>query len=252
MRIRRKLATLLTVLGVSTTMVMVAPGVTTASTIYNPPWADMNCSWFTGSGMDGLDTRQSCLNAATVLTSAGYHSFQNTGGPSAATVMSGGYAQSDAIWALFGHSNAGFMTTYNSSTGQTVLSVRAGIGSSCTGNNACLDQFTTTQLGRIKLMIFGGCYTANAYNGLDASYKLPYQVSHYRGVDAAVGWTAETSWPHMDRWIQAFFQSTGTFFNSAVYAENQVYAMYGGYGGTDTSQWYGNWNLHVRPAGYGS
>jgi len=111
---------------------------------------------------------------------------------------------------------------------------------------------TLTLPDSIKLMIFGGCNTATSYLGRGNDYTLPRVAVFSKGVDAAVGWTAVVGWPEMDTWTQAFFQYNGTFFNSAVYAENQTMAMYGTYSGTDSSVWYGNWNLYVRPAGYGN
>jgi hypothetical protein len=161
------------------------------------------CSHFTGPGMDGLDTRQSCTNGVAQLNGAGYHAFNDVG-TTAYMAMGPGYAQDDAIWALFGHSNAGFMTTYNSVSGQTVLSVVSGMGSPCSSPNACLNNYTFAQLHRIRLMLWGGCYTANSWNG----YRLP-QVAVNKGVDASIGWSGEVYWPHMDLWTQSFFWYSG-------------------------------------------
>lgn len=257
MRISGKLARLAGVFGVAATMLFVAPGAATATTYHTPPWADLNCSWFTGAGWDGLDTRQACTNGKNELAAAGYTAFANNNGSSANQVMGPGWAQDDAIWALFGHANAGFMTTYNATVGRTDLAAQPGISGNCTGSNACLTNYTTTQLHAIKVMIFGGCYTANSPNGTSA-YILPYQAVHYRGVDAAVGWSHTVSWPHMDQWTKSFFHFTGsngvppTLLNSAIYAENDTYAAYGDFGGTDSSVWYGNAGLSIRPAAYGN
>jgi hypothetical protein len=221
--------------------------------------ADLNCSFFDGSaGLGAMDTTPACRNGQAQLNAAGYNAYANTGGPSASTVMGPGWAQSDAIWAIFGHANAGFITTYNSYTGRTDLAVAPGVSGNCAGYNACLSSYTSAQLHSIKLMIFAGCETALPGGGLGNNGILPRVAVFSKGVDAAVGWSGVITWPLMNRWTQAFFQYTGqdgksaTFFNAAVWAENQTYAMYNDYGGSNNSVWYGNANLSVRPAGYGS
>lgn len=252
MRALGTVAKLAATLSIVATIALSAPALTRAAT-KTPPWADLNCSLFDGSaGLGAMDTTPACSYAQGQLTLAGYKAFANNGGPSAATVMGPDYAQSDAIWAIFGHANPGFITTYNSATGRTDLAAAPGISGNCAGNSACLSSYTSAQLHSIKLMIFAGCETALPGGGLGNNGILPRVAVFSKLVDAAVGWSGDITWPHMNRWTWAFFQYNGTFFNSATWAENQTYALYNDYGGSNNSVWYGNWNLSVRPAGYGS
>ena len=215
---------------------------------HSPPWADMVCTHYSGSG--GLDTRQSCTNAVTRLNTGGYFGFNDVG-VSAYTAMGSGYAQDDAIWAMFGHGGPGQITTEISGGAWTYLNAVSGLGMPCTSPHTCLyDNYSWSQLHKIRLMIFGGCHTAETRNG----YNLP-STAVGKGVDAAVGWTGEIYWPHMDTWTDGYFLAgiTGsTIFNSALIAEQRVLGTYGNYGGTNNSVFWGAYNSRIQPPAYGS
>ena len=236
--------------GIALLMALVLMPSSAWADIKNPPFADMICSHFPGTG--GLDTRTSCTNASNQITSAGYHGFNDVG-VTAATAMGTGYALDDAIWAMFGHANTGFIQAYSSGGATTEVTADGSIWNwGCSGGNACLSGMTVAQLGRIKLMVFGGCYTANAAG----SWILP-KVAVQKGVRTAIGFTNEIYWPEMDTWANWFFYYAGVGNNgtlaAANHAEDAVYIQYNNYyGGVNTAQIWGNYTTSLLPVGYDS
>ena len=216
-----------------------------ATTVHTPPYADV----ISGNWSD-LIAEPAGDAAVLQLTAAGYHSF-NDYNTTPYAAMGSGYAQDDAVWAMFGHGNAGYITT---PTG--VLRSNPNIDSppaSCSSPNACLSSYTLSQIHGIRMMMFGSCYSAVSRNG----YLLPYVAVHDKGVDSSVGWSNEIYFPGpMSQWASSFFWDTGnqgySMLNSAIWAESQVLSVYGSYYGTDTSVWYGLYNSSLKPAGYGN
>jgi hypothetical protein len=202
---------------------------------------------------DGTNTTPSCLNNLTdnafyQVQAAGYRTFADIG-VSVASSMGPSYAQSDAIWLMVGHANAGEITTYTGTT-ETYMTAAAGGRYSCTAPNACLNNYTSSQIHGIKIMIFAGCYTSNASS--QTGYRLP-AVAVSKGVDSAIGWSGLLDNLHVPTWTRNFFYYPGKgVLNAAIYAEQQVLAQMGGYGGTNNSVIYGSTTVSVFPPGYGS
>jgi hypothetical protein len=252
-------------------MLTLLPGQPVKASTYSPPWADFMC--YHWDGANGLDTRQSCTNAKARSAAAGYHAFAQAN-VTAEDSMGINFAQSDAIWAMFGHAcDEKCITTYDTTYGTTVLRYDANSGGTnlpCGQNDnrdACFHNYTSTQLHRIRLMIFGGCHTAcpwgTCQNGHTAAGpNLPKDAVTGKGIDSAIGWDDFISWPHMDTWTDSFFkygttpqaQAGGgyyTVFQAAIAAETDVYAKHGGYGGTNRSVTWGS-TTKLMPVSYGS
>jgi hypothetical protein len=200
--------------------------------------------------MGGLDTTSTCVAAKGILSTAGYHAFANTN-TSAGAMMGPSFAQSDAVWMINGHANFWTITTYGSGV-ETYLypdlaTIPAGhqVGT-CAAPNACLSNYTKTQLRRIKLMLFAGCLSAgNLQNYASA-----------RGVDLAVGFTAELNNSRSGRWILLLFDWMATYGadyqNASYLATEQVIAQMGGAGGSDHRYEVGNRHITLKPPTYGS
>jgi hypothetical protein len=165
--------------------------------------------------------------------------------------MGPSYAQSDAVWAMFGHANSGYITTPAG-----VLRADQNIDNppapnACGSPNACLST-SSSNISRMRMMMFAGCYTALSRRG----YILPSVAVHTKGVDSSVGWSSEIYRNELTQWTISFFNHSGLsgydMLDSSIWAESQVLAVFGGYGGTDKSVWYGNYALSLKPAGYGS
>jgi hypothetical protein len=234
------------VLVMAITLILVANVAATPAlaTRYTPPWADAFTAKWDGAG--GLDTRQSGINMTYITIPNGYASWNDTYF-TAKQSMGTSYAQSDAIWAMFGHANVGFITMYSPTYGSTVLRATG----TSSGNDATLSNYTTAQLHYIRLMVFGGCHTAGYTGGVSLQ-----TVAYNRGVDSSVAWTGEIAWPHMDTWTYYFFAAAAspskyTVFNAAIYAEQKTLEIHKGYGGVDSSVVWGG-SKYLYPAGYGS
>ena len=127
-----------------------------------PPWADvMSDHWQDG---DALDTRGAGDAAVSALSSIGYNAFDNNG-KTPSIAMGPSFAQDDAVWVMYGHANAGFITQV-----QGVLRADPRIDnppSSCTNPHACISNYSSAQLHGIRFMMFAGCYTANSRTATD-------------------------------------------------------------------------------------
>jgi hypothetical protein len=268
------------------TVLVLLPAQSVRATIQPTPWADFMCYHWpdydsNGDGVvedvdhngkiepGGLDTQKSCTNAYNRTKAAGYAAFHDAN-VTAWNAMGTSYAQSDAIWGMFGHAfDYQALTTWDTTHGTTVLrydSNTGGSGQRCTSPDACLHTgYTSAQLHYIRLMIFGGCHTACPWgtctNGhSSAGPNLP-QDAWNKGVDSAMGWDDFISWPGMDLWTDSFFRSATTYYSSiggyytvfqaGTQAETDVYNYYGSYYGTNRWVVWGG-STKLIPVKYGS
>ncbi len=137
----------------------------TTATQYSPPYADI-FGFAYNPDPNNLNTEESAQRFAVYMDSGGYHDFTDLNVP-ARTAMGTYYAQSDAIWAFFGHGGPGQILLCDTNGrpcdvgAATHLYADATIGS-CLAPNQCLS--VVTGLGDIRLMLFAGCETADDGN----------------------------------------------------------------------------------------
>lgn len=224
-----------------------------SATVYSPPWADVfSFAYPNDATGKNLFTKVSGDNAVAQLTSAGYHSFDNNL-VSASNAMGGGYADSDAIWAHFGHGRAGAALFWDGANYSELLA-----DSAMTVLNAAWGKQYLSGVNGItdlRLMVFGECHTANNGNTTGIYHGNLLDSAVARGVDSAIGFADLIYWPPMDYWSQSFFltlKNGHTVDESAVNAASYVlYALGAGYFGTDS--WRSRHGTTViMPAGYGS
>jgi hypothetical protein len=247
----RRLAAIATILGLSLTAF--AP--TASATMYSPPWADIF-----GSTWNNLNTIPAATNFYNNLSST-YHRFLNQNS-TATTAMGSAYAQSDAIWADFGHGNAGFIqfcSPPNGATCSTSLSANSGVGIGCGSPNDCLSDYPT-QIHHIKYMLFAGCHTAiDANSGAPNAGNLVKQAVYTEGVDSALGFrdliyfgapgTGGEIWGTNDaRYLSQSYTVNNAAFTAAQDVQNANFGWGGGY---DTF-WAIGGGTKVMPAAYGS
>ncbi len=231
-----------------------SPSVAEATVVHSPPWADsFGAKW---DGTNGLDTRASALWMKTKLGAKGYTAY-TAYGYAASTSMGSSYAQSDAVWAMFGHANRGFITQYAGSTSTVLHAVPNGTLYSCSSPHACLSNYGGGKISKMKLMVFGGCYTALAGNdSLPYSADLGIVATQADGVSTAVGFDSEIFWPPMDKWSEVFFGDLAAghdVSHALILAADQAAISNGGnYGGTNYFDMFGSTTTTVVPAGYGS
>ncbi len=231
------------------------PQVALATTVKSPPCADsFGAKWVQPDG-NGLDTRAAALWMKTKLGTTGYSAF-TAYGVSAYTSMAASYAQSDAVWAMFGHGNGGFITQWASATSTVLHAIPNGSAYSCSSPHACLSDYSGGKISKMKLMVFGGCHSASS-----ANYSLPYDqnlgnAAIGMGVDSALGFGGLIYWPPIDKWSEAFFGYLAAGKTVSYAAANAAVAAAqsngGNYGGTDMYQIFGNQGITIVPAGYGS
>jgi len=222
-----------------------------AANQFSPPWADLFYSHWPGGG--GLDTGGFVADVAPYLNAGGYEAWQDSGS-TAAISMSTYYAQSDAVWAMYGHGGPGFVTQYNSTYGNSVLNASPGVpGSSCTSPNDCISNYSYSQLHAIRLMVFWGCETGQTVNGVNILNTVTGL-----GVDSSIAWSGVLYTNQGRVWNSAFFYSLiyyGYTVGSATsYANNAVISQYGvgNMGGMNTWQIGGSPGVKLVPALYGS
>lgn len=222
----------------------------TAATVYDPPWADAMWAHFPGTG--GLDTTTSMNYVRAGANALGYHGF-STNPSSVPASMGSSYAQSDAIWWMAGHGAAGIIQSYNSTMGWGSLYVSSNAPgfSSCGSPNDCLTDYTSTQMHRIRLMVFQGCDTADPTPNGD---RLPKRAYNNLGVDSSLGFTETIwfgSWP--DHWADyfMFYSATKNVTDAAGAAADVIYS---GSGGNDYGYYsayiYGG-SVRIDPPAYG-
>lgn len=221
---------------------------TTAATTHSPAWADaFSAQW------PDLNTTVAGSNMVTRLHGGLGYTAWNTVGSTAAGAMASGYAPDDAIWAMFGHGDPGYVTTYNSGTQTTTLYASSALpGAICSYPHACLSQFTWSQLHQIRLMAFVGCHTAQSAGGAN----LPSYAYNTLGVDSTIGFNDTVYVPQMQDWSDTFFNQLGynggqTVGYAANFAATWVYSIYGGYYGFNSYVVYGS-GVKVDPPAYGS
>jgi hypothetical protein len=219
---------------------------TASATEYSPPWADFACSHYPGSG--GLDTTAACNNAY-AGTNGPYHAF-NDSDVTALQMMGVNFAQSDALWAIFGHGGPGGISTYpGSGTAWTWLFGYAGDGNCSLAGSACISSYTYSQIHQIRLMMLVGCETAE---NLDLQNNASYD-----GVDISIGFKGDIGFgPFAEYWTGQFFyytmQKGYSVANAVKAAVADTLANKGGYGGMNTYYYMGNINAGLKPAAYGS
>jgi hypothetical protein len=224
-----------------------APGV--GATVYNPPWADMMWSHYPGTG--GLDTSGTMGRVKTQWQNIGYTAF-STQPSSARSAMGTGYAQSDAIWWMAGHAAAGRISSYNPSTGVTSWVRVNSTSGSCASPNACLTGYTSTQMHRIRLMVFHGCDGGDASGG----QTLQAYAKNTLGVDATIAFTEIVLFSYdYDYWGERMaYYTTNTIRDvedAAWAAADFVMMINGDYGGYDSLSIYGG-HTYMDPPAYGS
>lgn len=242
----------LAVMAILTISSSLFPQPVSATIIKSPPWTDAwGNKW---DGTNGLDTRATATWMKTKLGAAGYHAYM-TSSVTAAQMMGTSYAQADAAWAVFGHSNAGFMQLYRS-TGSSVLRATSAMGS-CAAPDDCVSDYTNGQIGRMKLMVFGGCYTGLSGKSSGAyEANLGFAAVDGAGVSTAIGFADKIYWPPMDKWSQVFWGdlATGhTVVHALDLAQYEAAMSNGGNtGGTNHYYIFGSSTTKLVPVGYGS
>jgi hypothetical protein len=240
--VRRQLASLVA----SGVLLFLVGSVGANATQYSPPWADAMWTYNIYS-RPAMDIVKNALQSD-------YHSF-STNPANAKTAMGSSYAQSDAIWWMLGHGGVGFITTYNTTNDTTVINVSSQVpGSDCGHNNACLTDYTWSQMHDIRLMVFQGCHSGAQLSNGDS---LPKRAYNNLGVDSSIGWldliyvgvSISDVWAH-------YFTSDAMILHkivsdSAWDAAQEVYANNGSYYGYDNYNIYGG-NTRIWPAQYGS
>lgn len=218
------------------------------ATVYNPPWADGMWAHFPGQG--GLDTTHTINLAEDYFDQLGYNGFSSNPG-SVPLTMGNAYAQSDAIWWMAGHGEAGMIQSYSGTTWGTLYASSTSPGATCGAPNDCMTDYTSTQMHRIRLMVFQGCFTALPSGSNARLTKKAYDVW---GVDSSVGFNDEIFFTNFsDHWSEfvLLHAASNNLTDSLSMAASDLFA-----GGAQT--WgYGNYSVygggvHLTPKAYGT
>jgi hypothetical protein len=242
------LATVLAAIGV-----LMVPGRTTAA-IKSPPYADVF-----GNNWNDLNTYEAATDAFNNLNSAGYHAW-NDKDSTAVTSMGSAYAQSDAVWADFGHGGPGYITFCNPPRGSSCTSVLRGdarVGRCSGGGDDCLSNYPT-QIHYIRLMVFAGCHTAQNQTNTPNLVDYAVDTNH---VDSAIGFRELIyfgGFTHPgETWSQSFFTylrqgyTVSQAQSMAVNDVKNVFLALGNASGWD-SAYIRNGSIKIVPAAYGS
>jgi len=226
-----------------------------AATVYNPPWADAMWAHYPDDPAGGnLDTTSSMNYVRNRANTAGYDGFSTN--PSSARVSLGtSYAQSDAIWWMAGHGAAGFLTTWSATNTWSYIKVDTTVGT-CPSPHACLTSYTSSQMHRIRLMVFQGCETGDPAPSGD---KLGYRAYTNLGVDSAVAFGAIIYFSSKaDHWSDHFMwlatqpaPYTYTVVDAADTAAQYLHDLYGSTYGYDSWAVNGG-STKIYPPAYGS
>jgi hypothetical protein len=173
------------------TVVLLMTAQPAAATQYNPPWADIF-----GSQWNDLQTDEAAHRLSDQLQGSGYERYVDMN-KTARMSMGTAYAQSDAIWVHFGHSQAGAATFCNqpfTANCYTWLYANTAQGT-CPEPNACLSTYTS-QIRDIRLMLFAGCHSGlDGKPGTLQDANLLDVARVVDGVDNAYGFSALVYWP---------------------------------------------------------
>ncbi len=214
-----------------------------------------------GNSWNDLNTYEAATDAFNNLSSSGYYTWNNQKNITAAVAMSGPYAQSDAVWADFGHGGPGFITFCTEPGGASCTSVLRGDSRAgpCSGGmgDTCLSSYPI-QIHRLRLMLFAGCETAK--NQTNTANLVDYAVDTNH-VDSAIGFTTLIYYGGFthpgETWSQSFFTYlrqgyTETQAESmAVNDVRNVFLALGNASGWD-SAYIRNGGTKLIPAAYGS
>jgi hypothetical protein len=212
-----------------------------------------------GSHWNDLNTYEAATDAFNNLSSAGYYTWNNEN-TDAVTAMGLLYAQSDAVWADFGHGGPGYITFCNLPLGSNCTSVLRGdsrVGRCSGGGDTCLSNYGT-RIHRIKLMVFAGCHTAQ--NQTNTPNLVDYSVDT-NGVDSAIGFRDLVyfgGFTHPgETWSQSFFTylrqgyTVSQAQSMAVNDVKNVFLAGGNASGWD-SAYIRNSGIKIMPVAYGS
>ena len=241
-----------------------------AATQYDPPWADVF-----GNGYTNLDTRGSSEHFSSRMGTAGYNNFTDQN-RTATTAMGPMYAQSDAVWAFFGHAlqtgptsgGGGVMfcdadglpcQIGSASTWLWANSVVAGdVNHTCSAPDKCVAG--STGLSDIKFMLFAGCFTAQDEHPGTLHNGNIVKVAHVQQqVDNVWGFTGEVTWPPGDDYA-AFLGdrlAAGQTISYSMYwafvdTYNRWFPAPWASGGWDTSWGQGSSTDKLIPPAYGN
>jgi hypothetical protein len=209
-----------------------------------------------GSQWNDLDTTSAASNFKSQLTAySGYLALNSL----ALTSMSSLFAQSDAVWADFGHGGAGFITFCHPALGAactSVLRANSTVGS-CGGGNSddCISVHGTT-IHRIRLMVFAGCDTGlNGSSGSNHGNLL--DQAYAQGVDMDLGFTnliyyGGNTGEYWAKRFGMYLNDSATIASAVIDATSDLKALHGGNAyGFNYNTGRGP-NNSIIPAGYGS
>lgn len=153
-----------------------------------------------------------------------------------------------------GHANQGFITFYNPTNGSTVLRADASTGG-CDGVSRCLSKQDKALFHDIRLMVFGGCHTAEPWGD---AHTLQAVAKNTLGVDSSIAFLGLISWPAMDYWSDGFFLAATprsgyvyTISEAAGSGQENAWRNVGYYGGTNNWRAFGG-TVKIMPVAFGS
>ncbi len=184
----------------------------------------------------------------------GYSAFRAN--VSTLTAIGDSYGWDDAVWAFYGHANAGLMQMVVGTADTYLYANQASLpsGSTCgVSKAACLSTPGFTKLHDVRFMLFGGCHTANVPSSGISLQQGAYNV----GVDSSLAFS-DYIYPNgavWKLWNQTFFTATTsggqTVLAAGATAEDAVWAKYHLYEGVTSAVVWGS-STKLKPAAYGS
>lgn len=181
----------------------------------DPParWADA----FSGPMWGLVDTRPNGDVATSFLSASGYDAFDDDNNATPSQALA--YAQSDTVWAAFGHANGGQIAIENGATGGPPLtSIGAVVATHgvdvspdfSLGPKAYLIGLPQGSLSHLKLMAFVGCHTGiDGAAADDFRGNLVTTATQHLGAQSAIGFTHDINWvpDAAGVWTDSFFHS---------------------------------------------
>ena len=230
---------------------MLSPGPVAAADpdVHTPPWAD---SFYGNWG--GVDFTPSAVDFVSIVGAHGYTAFKAN--VSTFTAIGDANGWDDAVWAFYGHANAGFMQMVVGADSTYLYANQASLpsGSTCgAGRAACLSGPGFAKLHDVRFMLFAGCHTANVGStGISLQ-----QGANNVGVDSSLAFS-NYIYPNgavWKLWNQTFFTATTangqTVLAAGAAAEDAVWAKYHLYEGVTSAVVWGP-GTKLKPAAYGS